>query len=154
MIEKLDHTSIEITKKIRSVFQVSYAIEAKLLKAHNFPPLKRSLDNFLNSKTEFYGIWKSTEIIAVIEINNEFDATHIQSLVVNPKHFRQGLAQQLITYIFTTYNSKLFTVETGVDNKPAITLYEKFEFKAIKEWNTDHGVRKVRFENKKKESHF
>jgi len=154
MIEKLDHTSIEISKKIRSVFQVSYAIEAKLLKAHNFPPLKRSLDNFLNSKNEFYGIWKCAEIIAAIEIKNESNTTHIQSLVVDPKHFRQGLAQQLMNYVLSAYNSKLFTVETGVDNKPAITLYEKFEFKAIKEWDTDHGVRKVRFENKKNESHF
>jgi ribosomal protein S18 acetylase RimI-like enzyme len=38
------------------------------------------------------------------------------------------------------------TVETGLDNKPAIALYESFGFKEVKQYDTDHGIRKIRFE--------
>ena len=53
MIEKLQNNEIEIAKKIRSVFQSSYIREAKLLHAIYFPPLKRTLENYINSKTAF-----------------------------------------------------------------------------------------------------
>jgi len=146
MIVNLDHTSIEVSKKIHSIFQVSYAVEAELLQAIDFPPLKRSLDNFLNSNSNFYGIEVGKELAGVIEVKTEGEATHIQSLVVHPKFFRQGIAQNLIIFVFNNYDSNVFTVETGVDNAPAITLYKKFQFKEVKQWDTDHGVRKVRFE--------
>jgi len=148
MIERLDNKNTTITEKIRSVFQVSYEIEAKLLKAIDFPPLKRSLNDFFSSETEFYGLWKDKEIAAIIETKSDDYSTHIQSLVVNPRFFRQGLARKLITFVFDSFDSKIFTVETGVDNKPAIELYGKFEFKEVKQWDTDHGIRKIRFEKK------
>ena len=37
-------------------------------------------------------------------------------------------------------------VETGVENEPAILLYKKFGFKEVKQWDTDHGIRKIRLE--------
>lgn len=148
MIERLNTKNTDISEKIRAVFQASYAIEATLLKAIDFPPLKRSLNDFLSSETEFYGFWKDQEIAAVIETENDGYRTHIQSLVVDPRFFRQGLAQKLIAFVFDSFDSSIFTVETGVDNKPATELYGKFGFKEVKQWDTDHGIRKIRFEKK------
>ena len=54
MIQRLQNNKIEISKKIRSVFQLSYKVEAKILNATDFPPLKRSLENYLNSNTVFF----------------------------------------------------------------------------------------------------
>ena len=54
MIEKLQNNDIEVSKKIRLVFQLSYKIEAKLLNATDFPTLKRSIENFVNSSTAFF----------------------------------------------------------------------------------------------------
>ena len=88
MIEKLNHTDFEIAQKIYSVFQVSYAVEADLLKAMNFPPLKRGLANFIKSTTDFYGYFYENELAAVIEIECKNHNTHIQSLVVDPFYFR------------------------------------------------------------------
>tara|TARA_B110000240_G_C13108647_1_gene287395 strand:+ start:227 stop:421 length:195 start_codon:yes stop_codon:yes gene_type:complete len=61
MIEKLQNNDIEIPKKIRLVFQSSYKIEAKLLNATDFTPLKRSIENFVNSTTAFFGYIKDSE---------------------------------------------------------------------------------------------
>lgn len=146
MIQKLDHTNLNITKKIRSVFQVSYAVEADLLKAIDFPPLKRNVTNFLKSETDFYGYFQDNELAAVVEIKSKNNNTHIQSLVVDPYYFRQGIGEKLISFIFKTYNTPVFSVETGLANLPAILLYKKLEFIETKQWDTNHGVRKIRFE--------
>ena len=42
-------------------------------------------------------------------------------------------------------NYKIFTVETAVDNSPAINSYQKFLFNEVIKWNTNHGISKVKF---------
>jgi len=148
MIERLKNNDIEISKKIRSVFQLSYRIEAKLLNATDFPPLKRTLENYVNSNTEFFGFLKDKELAGVIEIEHNNNFTHINSLVVDPSFFRQGIAGKLMEFVFNTFDSNLFVVETGLENGPATELYKKFDFKEVKQWNTDHGIRKIKFELK------
>ncbi|WP_298418389.1 GNAT family N-acetyltransferase [uncultured Kordia sp.] len=148
MIQKLQHTNKEVATEIRAVFQVSYAVEAKLLNAINFPPLKRPLESYINSDTLFFGYLKNNELAGVIEINHTTKYTYINSLVVAPKFFRQGIAKRLMEFVFDTFDSNLFMVETGLKNKPATELYKKFGFKEVKQWDTDHGVRKVKFERR------
>ena len=121
-----------------------------MLNATDFPPLKRSLENYIISDNEFFGFLKNHELGGVIEIDHSTNSTHIQSLVVSPKFFRQGIAGKLIKFVINSFNSELFTVETGVKNKPATELYKKYNFKEVKQWNTNHGVRKILFERKTK----
>jgi ribosomal protein S18 acetylase RimI-like enzyme len=144
MIKKLQNIDIEISKKIHSVFQASYAVEAKILKAIDFPPLRRPLENYRESKTDFLGFIKNEELAGVIEINHANDHTRIASLVIDPHFFRQGIASQLIDFVFNAYESDIFIVETGLDNGPAIGLYKKFGFTEVKQWDTDFGIRKIR----------
>ena len=145
MIIKIDNKRHEIAKGIRNIFQSSYAIEAEILKAVDFPPLKRTISQFLNSNSEFYAYYLNQNIAGVIEIENNQDLTHIQSLVVYPKYFRKGIGRTLVQFVLDTYNTKIFTVETGLDNHPAIELYTSFGFEKQNQWNTNHGVIKVRF---------
>jgi len=148
MIEKLQNNEIEISKRIRSVFQASYKIEAKLLNATDFPPLKRPLENYVKSNTVFFGYLKNEDIAGVIEIDHNNDSTLIRSLVVDPTFFRQGIAKKLMKFVLDTFDSKLFVVETGLDNGPATKLYEQFGFIEVKQWDTNHGVRKIKFERR------
>lgn len=150
MIHKLQHKNKDIARKIRSVFQISYAVEAKLLSAVDFPPLKRKLEDFIESNNTFFGVFLNDALAGVIEIKKSNTSVHIQSLVVAPKIFRQGIGRKLTEYILNSYDSKIFTVETGVKNKPATELYKKLGFVEVKQWETGHGVRKVRFEIKEK----
>ncbi|KAG1647361.1 Sialate O-acetylesterase [Nymphon striatum] len=89
MIQLLNHKDYEVTRKIRAIFQVSYAVEADILKAIEFPPLKRNLSEFLKCETDFYSFSMEGLMAAVIEIKNNIEAIHIQSLVVDPYFFRQ-----------------------------------------------------------------
>lgn len=148
MIEKLQNKDVEIAEKIHAVFQVSYTVEAKLLNAIDFPPLKRPLESYVNSNTTFFGYMKNQELAGVIEIDHNSNVTNIDSLVVSPKFFRQGIAKELMEFVFKTFDSNLFIVETGLENKPASELYKKFNFKVVKQWNTDSGIRKIKFERR------
>ena len=43
MIIKINNKKNKIAEEIRAIFQASYAVEAKMLKANDFPPLKRTV---------------------------------------------------------------------------------------------------------------
>lgn len=148
MIERLQNNDLHVSNKIQTVFQLSYALEAKLLNATDFPPLKRSLESYLKSDNDFFGYLKNQEIAGIVEINHNDSFTHIQSLVVNPKFFRQGIGRKLMAFVINSFDSNLFIVETGVENGPATLLYKKIGFKEVKQWDTEYGIRKIKFELK------
>lgn len=148
MIQKLQNNDIEIARKMQIVFNASYAIEAALLKVDNFPPLQRQIPAYMGTETDFYGFWKNEELAAVVELHLDPKQIHIQSLVVDPNYFRQGIARKLVQFVFDSFSSELYMVETGSDNGPAIALYKRLEFKEVLQYNTEHGIRKVRFEKR------
>lgn len=148
LITKLEHKDKEVSKKIRSVFQVSYAVEAKLLGATDFPPLKRPLEDFLECENQFFGHIVNNQLQGVMEIDHTETRTLIRSLVVDPKFFRKGIASSFMEFVLNSFDASLFVVETGVDNGPASELYRKFGFVEVEQWDTDHGVRKVKFEKR------
>ncbi|MEM1135244.1 MAG: GNAT family N-acetyltransferase [Bacteroidota bacterium] len=150
MIERLDNTNQVISERMHALFQASYTVEADLLKAIDFPPLKRPLHDFLKSDTAFYGLWENEEIAAIVEIRVLQKVLEIQSLVVHPNYFRQGLGRKLMMFILDTFDAEIYTVETGLENKPATQLYKKLGFQEVKQWDTAFGIRKVKFELTKK----
>ena len=146
MIKKLNNSDVGVSNKIYAIFQAAYKVEARLLNATDFPPLKRTYKEISNSSNDFFAYYLQENIAGVIEIaENNNKSIHIQSLVVYPRYFRKGIGTQLLKFVLDNYKSKLFTVETGVDNNPAINLYKSFNFKVQKQWDTTHGVRKVGF---------
>jgi ribosomal protein S18 acetylase RimI-like enzyme len=100
MINILDQQQDTIAEKMHHVFQASYAVEAEILGTQDFPPLKRTITDFKNRDTSFFGYSIGKELAAVIEIEPSPKRFHICSLVVHPKYFRRGIGSELITFIF------------------------------------------------------
>ena len=105
MIEKLNNKNEDISRQIRSVFQASYKVEAELLNVSDFPPLNRKLVDFQNTNTEFYGFFKGETIAGVIEVSHQKSITDIESLVVHPEYFRQGIGKQLVKFVLSAFHS-------------------------------------------------
>ena len=145
MIIPLDNTKLEFGKQIRSLFQVSYKIEAALLKADDFPPLKRPLKDFLNCENEFYGYENNQEIVAIVELKYSGSNCHVQSLVVHPNYFRKGFGKNLMRFVLQKMEVNTFTVETGFDNFPARQLYKSLGFKENGDYDTVFGIKKIKF---------
>ena len=146
MIRKLAHNKKEVAQEMQDLFRTSYAVEADLLGAKDFPPLKRKLESYMHSSNTFYGYFSAGVLAAATEIDASAETTHIQSLVVHPDYFRRGIGSSLVNFVFDSYPTQVFTVETGAANDPATELYRKHGFREILQYDTDHGVRKVRFE--------
>jgi len=146
LITRINNKNKKISEKIYLLFQASYKVEAELLSATDFPPLNRTTNEFVNCDNVFYSYYLEKDLAGVIEVDHNNNATHIQSLVVHPRYFRKGIGKKLVQFILDSYVSRLFTVETGLENQPAINLYTGIGFKEAEQWDTDHNVRKIRFE--------
>lgn len=144
MIQELEHTNKAAAIEIEKVFKLSYAVEAELLGAKEFPPLKRKLEEFIDCSNQFFGYKIDDRIAGITEIKTNPNEVHIQSLVVHPDFFRRGLGESLMRFVLANYETTKFMVETGVDNLPAIALYKKVGFKEVHQWDTKYGIRKIR----------
>ncbi len=143
MIKKLNQSNKEIAHQIFTIFQNSYKIEAKLIGTLNFPPLLRSTKDIENSDTLFYGSSENGCLAAIIEVDINNRLLEINSLTVDPRYFRKGIANKLITYILETFDFSKASVETAVVNTPAINLYKKHGFVEYKRWKPSHGIEKL-----------
>ena len=143
MITKLENSNEDIANLIYTIFQNSYKVEAQLIGVLDFPPLLRSTQDIVNSKTDFYGFSDNNCLAAIIEIVIEDKHLEINSLTVDPKYFRKGIADKLISYILDAFELTQAIVETAVVNKPAINLYKKHGFVEFKRWTPSHGIEKL-----------
>lgn len=143
--KKIDHTSDTTGICIHSLFQKSYAVEAAILKHDDFPPLKRTLKDIMKSDNHFYGCYSGSEMVAVTELEMSVNHIHISSLTVDPGHFRKGIGEQLLNFIYENFKVDLLTVETGLENFPAVNLYKNFGFIRNKVWMTPAGIQKISF---------
>ena len=144
MVSKLDPNDERVAQQLWQVWQASYAVEAKLLGATDFPPLKRTVNEFQEGTTDFYGIWENGRLAAAMEINAKPQVPHLNSLVVHPDFFRRGFGRQLVSFALALFLGSDMTVETGVDNGPAIALYLKLGFVETGQYLPDHGIRKIK----------
>ncbi len=149
MIKSIDPKAHGNSEKLYQLFQASYAVEAELLKAVNFPPLQRTPADFRSSETDFYAFWKDDSLAGAVELLRTERHLHVQSLVVDPRFFRQGIGRQLMNFVLDSLEASIYMVETGLDNGPATKLYLNLGFTQVDDWMTDIGIRKVRFEMKK-----
>jgi ribosomal protein S18 acetylase RimI-like enzyme len=152
MIKALDQSHYVTSEKIYHIFQISYAVEAALLKCDDFPPLNRSVSAIQNSTSTFYGYFDNSNLAAVMELEEGPDHIHIRSLTVDPEFFRRGIGFKLLRFIDENFPVRKITVETGNENYPAVDFYLNFGFKKNKVWMTDFGIEKVSFSLQKKSS--
>ncbi len=145
MIKVLDQSQYSTSEKIYHIFQISYAVEATLLKSDDFPPLKRSIKAIHESESLFYGYLPHNILSAVMELEVKTDHVHIRSLTVDPKNFRQGIGFKLLHFVTQKFKTEKITVETGHGNYPAVNFYLNFGFKKNKVWMTEIGIEKISF---------
>ena len=105
MIIQIDNQDIYNAKEIHYVFQASYKVEANFISAIDFPPLKRSVEDFLVCNNLFYGYYCEDELVGIIEIKNTDISSHIQSLVVRPDQFRKSIGSNLLKFTLSLFGS-------------------------------------------------
>lgn len=129
-IQNLNQGEQEVAWAIHTVQMAAYAKEAKLLEALHFPPLQRTVVDIQSSPDRFFGAILDGAIVGVLslESDEETESVDITSLVVAPKHQRQGIGKFLLSTVLADYKNTEITVSTAVKNAPALALYAKFGF--------------------------
>ena len=97
MIRKLDNTVYENSKLIWKVFQLSYSVEARILNAENFPPLKRSIESIQEKSSKGTDFIKKIDI----EITNKNDYIRL-TITDNVIGFSNTNLDNILKPYFTT----------------------------------------------------
>ncbi len=139
-LKKLNHRREAVALQIHRLSQSAYQIEAELLGVTEFPPLNKTVFDFLNSTSQFFGCIKNNDLVAAVEIENTGHLhINIASLVVSPGCFRQGLGRRLVLWTLEHITWKEATVSTAIENIPAIRLYEKIGFQKSSQRRIDEN---------------
>lgn len=109
----------------------AYQQEAQLIEAKNFPPLRITIDEVLDSKETFYGIFDSERLAGVIAVELCDSSVRISSLAVASPAQRKGVGSALVSHTVARYANSGLWVMTATLNTPAILLYHKLGFKEI-----------------------
>ncbi len=136
-IAALDHRDNEVAVRMLAVWLPAYRQEAALLHASAFPALERSAADFQSGDEHFLGALQGTELLGCLGLvpDDEPDQACISSLVVHPRHQRQGVARALLQAALALYAGRVVAVSTGALNAPALALYRSAGFQVYR-----HGV--------------
>lgn len=143
MFELLDHRSESVAVQIHALFQRSYEVEARLIGAEDFPPLRRTVQQIRSSPGACLGARQGLDLVAAVEYAIDGSHLDIENLAVDPGYFRQGWGTRLLQALLERVAWRTATVETAAGNLPAVALYEKTGFSLSRRWTTAECIEKV-----------
>ncbi len=135
-IELVDHRILDVAQKLHAVQMRAYAQEAKLLGAIYFPPLERTVEELQGSTEQYRVAIAEEEILGAISVcpDEAGMGINVASLVVSPQVQRRGIGRALMSEVLSSYGSQVLTVQTGVKNIPALSLYWHAGFVELRRW--------------------
>ncbi len=127
----------DVAARILAVWLPAYRQEAALLQAQVFPALQRSEDDIRNGSESFLGAMRADELLGCLGLQpgEAPGQACIASLVVHPRHQRQGVARALLQAALACCAGRELVVTTGARNAPALALYQRAGFQVCR-----HGV--------------
>ncbi|PLT29919.1 GNAT family N-acetyltransferase [Peribacillus deserti] len=141
MIKKINHTDIQDAVEILRVQLPAYKREAELIGFQGIPQLKDQTEDIQSSSEVFTGYYEGDMLCGFISFEILGETMDICRLVVDPEHFRKGIAGRLIQYLLEENpHLKKMTVSTGTANLPAVNLYEKYGFKRAGTTEITNGI--------------
>lgn len=152
MIQLVNHNDEKVAESILSIQLPAYKVEADLIGFDGIPQLLDTVENIKSSNEQFLGKLDGSKLVGFLSYEGTEELIDICRLVVDPNHFRKGIASELLSYLLNVYgNEKKIVVSTGAKNTPAITLYERHNFTKIVdvEIEPDFFITQLRYERKK-----
>ena len=152
MIQLVNHNDEKVAESILSIQLPAYKVEADLIGFDGIPQLLDTVENIKSSKEQFLGKLDGSKLVGFLSYEGTEELIDICRLVVDPNHFRKGIASELLSYLLNVYAyEKKIIVSTGAKNTPAITLYERHNFTKLVdvEIEPDFFITQLTYERKK-----
>ncbi len=132
MIKENSVLNNQQAKAILALQKRSYEVEASIIRSRQIPPLQETLLHLQQSKEIFLGYYIEDTLAGVISFKVLGKELDIYRLFIDPAHFKQGIAQKLLTFVEKNYSATKISVSTASKNMPAICLYQKKGFVVIR----------------------
>ncbi|WP_214847133.1 GNAT family N-acetyltransferase [Exiguobacterium sp. s193] len=136
MIRRLTPTDFQNLFQLQ---QQAYQIEASLIGAPDFPPLRQTFDEFTREAPTGYVYVTNARLLGCLTYSGDT----ITRLIVSPDFFRRGVATQLLTHALQEIDLRF--VSTAKANIPAVRLYHQFGFLVVSMTNR-HDIQLVHLE--------
>lgn len=134
MISELDVKNKETAKKILDIQIPAYKVEAEIINFDGIPQLKDTVETIIKSDETYLGYMIDDVLVGFISYTYNQGLFHICRLVVDPNHFRKGIAKSLLGYLIkNVIKGFKATVSTGAKNFPAKNLYKMYGFYEAKD---------------------
>ncbi|WP_019421724.1 GNAT family N-acetyltransferase [Paenibacillus sp. OSY-SE] len=141
MIKQLEMNDEETLEQLWYLQQLAYRIEADILGFDRIPPLMDTIEDLRQTVEKFYGWWDGVELVGALSYEMVTPTImDICRLMVRPDHFRQGIGSELLKFALQCPQVSIFRIATGVRNLPALKLYEREGFRAVRDEEIASGV--------------
>ncbi|MFC7373356.1 GNAT family N-acetyltransferase [Fictibacillus iocasae] len=148
MIKKIDINNRKKAQEVLNVQIPSYNMEAKIIGTYEIPPLKDTVDKLQQCGETFFGYYSQDKLCGAISFKIENNEMDIHRLIVDPKHFRKGIAQKLLEIAEAQKGIESIKVSTGSKNTPAVRFYIKNRYQKVNEVKVNELISLTHFEKK------
>jgi len=151
VVKQLDMRNVEILEKIVALQRASYKIEADLIGFDNIPPLHDTVESISETEETFCGAYVDESLAGIVSYIVDGGIFDIYRMAVDPKHFRKGIGNRLLNYVFNIGKDEFvekYVVSTGMKNEPAKQLYLKNGFELLGDKPVAGGLMVTTFEKK------
>lgn len=142
-IRPLDLSDDETARAVLALQRAAYAVEAALIGSDGIPALTETLERLRAAGESWLGTLDAeTGRLAGALARRELDdgTVDICRLVVVPEAFRQGIATTLLNALDSAFPGRSMVVSTGRDNEPAVALYRRRGFRAVRDREAAPGL--------------
>lgn len=130
-IVELDILNTTVQQDILALQRKAYALEEELI-GFPIPRMHDTPEHLLASDEIFIGMVQDGTLLGMLAFTAEENALDIQRVAVDPDYFRQGVASDLIQFLFDAASDSVhFLVTAGAENTPAVQLYGKMGFYTV-----------------------
>lgn len=141
MVTLLDIRESSVAVQILVLQRAAYSVEAQQIGCIDFPPLHETLDALQHSTDCFLGFVEHRCIVGCLSYEWAGACATITRLVVNPQHFRRGIASVLLRSLDHRLPVGIFVwASTGDLNEPAVRAYEKQGYKTAARRFSPEGI--------------
>jgi ribosomal protein S18 acetylase RimI-like enzyme len=128
-VAPLDVADDDVAAALADLERRAYAVEAALIGHDGIPQLRETVQELRGAGLNWLGITDDAgRPVAAIGYSWDGPVLDIERLVVEPGHFRRGLAGRLVASLPP---AEVTVVSTGRANAPARALYERHGFRHV-----------------------
>ncbi len=141
MITVADIQESSVASQVHALQQAAYLVESEQIGCADFPPLHESIQTLQRSTDSFLVFVEAGRIIGALSFEIAGNCVTVTRLVVNPDHFRRGIASALLTALEGRLPAaSTLCATTGDLNKPAIRAYEKQGYRTVSRLVSPEGI--------------